>query len=70
MVDGVAWNQCTQILASLSVPERIGLKSVAKGVPDSVSRECLDRLQAIGLVAYDGLTWCVTANGRAIAHFC
>jgi len=35
-----------------------------------VSRECLDRLQAIGPVAYDGLKWCVTANGRAIAHFC
>jgi len=25
---------------------------------------------SIGLVAYDGLTSWVTANGRAIAHFC
>jgi hypothetical protein len=70
LVDGVAWSQCVQIFASLTVPERIGLKSVLKGVPESVSRECLARLQAIGLVAYDGHTWQLTENGRAIAHFC
>ena len=58
------------MLASRTLPERIGLKSVAKGVPESVRRECLDRLQAIGDVAYAGHTGRLTDNGRAIAQFC
>jgi hypothetical protein len=70
MVDAVAWNKCSQVLSSLSVPERIALRSVEKGMAESVDRDCLDRLHALSLVAYDGYAWRLTDNGRAIAQFC
>ena len=70
MVDGISWTQCAQVLEGLTVAERIGLKSVERGEAKSVNRECLDRLQALGLVGYNGREWSLTDNGRAIAQFC
>lgn len=70
MVDAVAWTRCSEVLSNLSDPERIALKAVANGVPDTVDRECLDRLHALSLVDYDGNSWRLTANGRVIAQFC
>ena len=58
-----------RFLASLTVSERIGLKSVLTDAPESLSRELSRLLLAIGLVAYDGRKWQLTENGRAIVHF-
>ena len=68
-MDGVTWARCSQIRVGISNEERASLKLVAQGKAAALSGEMLKMLRSRGLVQYDGATWAVTSDGRAIAFW-
>jgi hypothetical protein len=66
----VAWLRCSQILAQMSAEECAGLKQAANGRLRSVPPAVFEKLKAQQLMRYDGKTWTLTEDGRAIVFWC
>jgi len=64
------WATCSKVFRQLSSAERAALRALTKGSDDSVPVDALVVLRKHELIAWDGKSYALTANGRAMVFFC
>ena len=63
------WADCSKVFRQLS-SERAALRALSKGNDDSVPVDSLVVLRKHELIAWDGKSYALTSNGRAMVFFC
>jgi len=64
------WANCSKVFRLLSSAERAAIRTLTKGTDDSVPVDALVVLRKHELIAWDGKSYALTADGRAMAFFC
>ena len=64
------WANCSKVFRQLSSAERAAIRTLSKGNDDSVPVDTLVVLRRHELIAWDGKSYALTADGRAMAFFC
>ena len=64
------WANCSKVFRLLSSAERAAIRALTKGTDDSVPVDTLVVLGKHELIAWDGKSYALTADGRAMAFFC